>query len=765
MKIFESANRVGVVLFCFLIGTTVFGGFFASFSSVQAEASAIFTVNSPLDARDALLGDGLCADAEGNCTLRAAIQEANRTSTADTILLPSGLYTLTIPGQEEDNATTGDLDITNPLVISGTGPTAPIVDGNNLDRVFHILTDVTVEIIGLTIQHGYAGDEKKGGGVYNDGFFILSHSTITDNLATGFKGEGGGIYSSGPMWLLNSTVADNRTTGQEGYGGGIRSAAPLTVENSLILNNATTGIYGSGGGMYTNVRLVIRNSRISGNTTDAWNADGGGLFIHRNPTTIISSTFDHNGVGVSPGGATNGRGAGIYQFGDAPTPHMTILDSAFIANFADGNGAGLFAWGFVNITRTVFISNVVVNGSGGAIVAMYKKVNIWDSTFMYNSSLNGGAIHIRNNGILMVENSTITDNKGQNLGGGVDVSGSATIRNSVISRNSGFYGGGIYIISGALAVENSTLSNNIANGWGGGLYIGTSTNVSNTTISGNTAKYDGGGISTRASGITHLYNVTVVHNTADSDSNNNGNGGGVYAYNGNVHLYNTIIAQNNDLSADIRHPDCSETILSYGYSLVGDNTGCAFTPAVGDQIGTGSNPIDPLLGPLQDNGGPTFTHSPRLDSPAMDAGNPAAPGSGGTACTAADQRGAIRPLDGNSDGDPVCDIGAVEGDTPILSLTASNDSPTTLGDLTTLTAATSGGMNVSYQWNLGDGTLGEGEVITHLYPTAGVYTAVVTATNSVGQLTTTTLVVVESPTTTPYLIYLPGIFKAQNQSR
>ena len=74
----------------------------------------------------------------------------------------------------------------------------------------------------------------------------------------------------------------------------------------------------------------------------------------------------------------------------------------------------------------------------------------------------------------------------------------------------------------------------------------------------------------------------------------------------------------------------------------------------GDIVGTGASPADPLLGPLQDNGGPTFTHALQFGSPAIDKGNPATPGSGGTACEATDQRGAPRPAGA------ACDIGAYE---------------------------------------------------------------------------------------------------------
>ena len=81
----------------------------------------------------------------------------------------------------------------------------------------------------------------------------------------------------------------------------------------------------------------------------------------------------------------------------------------------------------------------------------------------------------------------------------------------------------------------------------------------------------------------------------------------------------------------------------------GDTIGCSFTPATGDLVN-----VDPMLGLLQDNGGPTLTHAILADSPAIDSGNPAVPGIGGAACPQTDQRGVLRPQGA------ACDIGAFE---------------------------------------------------------------------------------------------------------
>ena len=121
-----------------------------------------FTATSIADTVDANPGDGECADAGGNCTLRAAVMEANLSAGPDTIELLEDTYSLTIAGVDEDDAATGDLDLKGNLTINGASPKTTIIDAEqSSDRVFHILSAANVTFSGVTIRNG----NVLGGGI------------------------------------------------------------------------------------------------------------------------------------------------------------------------------------------------------------------------------------------------------------------------------------------------------------------------------------------------------------------------------------------------------------------------------------------------------------------------------------------------------------------------------------------------------------------------------------------------------------------------
>lgn len=227
-----------------------------------------------------------------------------------------------------------------------------------------------------------------------------------------------------------------------------------------------------------------------------------------------------------------------------------------------------------------------------------------------------------------------------NTGGGIyNAGGTLTLIGVNVGGNAAFYGGGIHNLNGTVMISNSTITDNWAVNGGGIAHSGTMT-IFNSTVSGNSAEGNSAGAGIKTSGTTNLNNVTITNNSADLG----GSGAGI---SGNANVKNTIIAGN---TADNGNPDCQGILNSQGYNLIQNTDGCTIN---GDTTGniTGQNANLDLL---EDNGGSTLTHALLPGSPAIDAGNPAAPGSGGNACEATDQRGISRPQ-GIS-----CDMGAYE---------------------------------------------------------------------------------------------------------
>ena len=264
------------------------------------------------------------------------------------------------------------------------------------------------------------------------------------------------------------------------------------------------------------------------------------------------------------------------------------------------------------------VFQVQLDGGGAATIA---------GLTITNGNANRGGGISNEFSMLTVSNCTISGNSAPDVfgvGGGIfnDVAFSnATLEvlNCTISGNSaGDNGGGIYNYGGSntatLKVINSTLSGNSAHFYGGGIYnlsaYGGSApaDILNSTFSGNTAGRFGGGIYNNAStgGSSPL---AVLHSTFSDNSAFGGPSGGIANFSGALQLGSTILNASSISNS-------SGTITSLGYNLSSDDGG-GFLTATGDQINT-----TPMLGPLQDNGGPIFTHALLTGSPAIDAGDP-----------------------------------------------------------------------------------------------------------------------------------------------
>ncbi len=209
----------------------------------QNSATLTLTVTKTGDS-----ADGAC---DGDCSLREAILVANANPGIDTIILPAGVYTLTLVGAGEDGASTGDLDILDSVVISGNGVTSPTIDGGGLDRVFHIVTSsAVVSLSNLIIRNGRAPDsDMGGGGILSQGILSLENVRLENNWAA----RGGGLRNSqGSVHLARSTVISNTA---ESEGGGIFSDGSLLVRDSWIASNQVPE--GHGGGIGSSEKALL----------------------------------------------------------------------------------------------------------------------------------------------------------------------------------------------------------------------------------------------------------------------------------------------------------------------------------------------------------------------------------------------------------------------------------------------------------------------------------------------------------------------------
>lgn len=271
-----------------------------------------------------------------------------------------------------------------------------------------------------------------------------------------------------------------------------------------------------------------------------------------------------------------------------------------------------------------------------------ERLNLLDLTLRNGGgNVDGGAIRTVT-GALLLRRTVLTGNSAWVLGGALLNNALAEIEDSTFDNNEASGRGGAISNepTGILGMDRSTVSNNRAN-LGAGINNRGEMTLYNVTVSQNTGSTGPGGIFNVRSLV--LNDVTVTRNANNGDTRAAGVGNEPGAF---LELSNTIVAGNENRGG----PDnCSGTLTSRGYNLFDDVTGCTLA---GDT--TGNQVAIARLGALADNGGPTRTHMPEATSPAVNAGNPAAPGSSLVACRTTDQRGVARPIGGR------CDIGAVE---------------------------------------------------------------------------------------------------------
>jgi len=560
----------------------------------------------------------------------------------------------------------GTTTVGNCLIAGNTAGAAPDADG--------LLTSAGGNIVGDTEGTSDSFDGDVSGleiaalidmTLQVNGGAIPTHSLLADSAAID-AGLGGAIPGG--------TLTDARGTGFDRVNGAAVDIGAYEVNVWTVDTTADTDDVDLNGVDQSPGTLSLREA-----VDLAFPGDRIGFGLAAGATITLDPAFEEivvqTNLGIFGPGASDLTISGGNQTQILYVPVVdadvvledVTLDSALDA---DRGGGALYSFGTVRMRNSV-VSNNAVTGFDGGGIHNRGMMTLSDVVLQDNNADNLGGAIVNWGGTLTLERCEVLDNEAVGLGGGVYnlLSGVLTVIDSQFTGNTtGANGGGIYnSTTGTATVTSSTLSDGEAASDGGGIANLGALTVTNSTVSGNVAGRNGGGIH-HGGGTMTLINSTISNNTGDTVANGFGEGGGLHRAAGTVSLHNTLVAGNFDTAdnagtGNIR-PDISGAVTSLGNNLVGNGTGTnGITNGTnGDIAGSGLNPVDPLIGPLADNGGLTRTHALLVQSPAIDGGDSTAfvemegddPGF--------DQRGIgfNRIIDGNGDEDASVDIGAFE---------------------------------------------------------------------------------------------------------
>jgi hypothetical protein len=633
------------------------GFLFTLSAAVAPAAAAVFTVANTDDA--------------GPGSLRQAILDSNASAGGNTIDATG--ITGTIDLATRLPAISADVDIAGPgadLLTVRRAATEPF-------RIFR--TEAVVSISGLRIADGL---DAGGGGIYNTGDLELTNCVVENNKAedpstdpllrvesggglynagtarltqctfsgngNGAFGEGGGVHtareallqandcvfvanrsengggglsnrSSGPVdapvedavKLFGCRIEAN-TAGFGGDGGGVSSFGSLRIERCDFLDNEAglAGFFGRGGGLACGPDsvLFVSDSRFLRNRS----GNLGGAAVLDSRAAFERCLFESNDTGdLTNPGLGSGEGGGVHASGD-----LRFIDCSVVGNRSAGSGGGMRLSGRYELVRCRITDNSAASffdygGGGLMLVSDFSGPigTISDCVIRANSATGSGGGLMVNLffGDLRLERCTIEGNHVRDDG----IPGNARIHN----------GGGVAVWDTTrLDIVECTIAGNTAAGAGGGCHLafGNSTlRLTNCTVTDNEAGTEGGGI---FRGVqfplggfpptpVELVNCTVAFNRADDA------GGGLLTFGGITRTENTVYARN---SAPLGR-EIAGVVTSLGHNLI-------LFPAGGSGYHTTDIfDVDPRLGPLADNGGPTRTRALRFGSPARNRASTAAP--------------------------------------------------------------------------------------------------------------------------------------------
>ncbi|MCW5828446.1 MAG: hypothetical protein KIT79_03925 [Deltaproteobacteria bacterium] len=531
MKINTTFGKM-LILFAFAIGMM---------AMPSVASAATFTVDSKLDTFDDDPGDGICDDGDGNCTLRAAIEEANASSGRDaiiigvtgTIVLSNGSFNCIVEGLKIIGPGSGvltiDVDETDDGPLFGfdsAGDPSDPCDGDdsgnggahdfvlkgltieNLDAwpaVYVANTDylnlIDLTVTNSNVEEGATDDYALAAFVAIDGSADLTDIVITDSTGTtvtdgsNCRAEGSGIAVAGEAGTVN--MMNITVTGLE----------LDTIGVNCAQDTGMAAISVTGG----NKKVTITNALIDSNTVtwqhnNSWREVGGpGIVINGadkdvtlDNVTVTNNTFLDANTGGNSSAEDRHGGAGLYIGSGSPT--VWVLDSYIGSNESEINGGGVLISG----GYTTFVNTTI---EGNSAVGHYEDQSDPDIG-------GGGGIFITGAPKRVdIIQSTIRDNTTENDGGGIHMRGASSTEQY-------------------LNILNSSIANNSAEGNGGGIhrYAGTATLI-HTTVDGNSAEGIGGGLSDyytnsdtppdgwprESRGISYLAN-SILSGSSDSDT-------------------------------------------------------------------------------------------------------------------------------------------------------------------------------------------------------------------------------------------------------
>lgn len=580
---------------------------------------------------------------DGPGSLRRAVEAANARGGEDIVAITArGTATLT----------SGQIDIDSNMVISGPGPNAFVVSGDDASRVFEVSGAAAATMRGLGVTAGSVrasdgGSTEAQGSDGGDGGG--AGSTGADASETGSPGalaSGAGIRNTGRLVLERVSVRANEVVAGDGGGSTARagnggSGGPLPGgDGGGATAEGGQGGAGLGGGIANGGDLLVRSSTVTANTVRGGRG-GGALAEGGDGGADFGGSGGQAVAQPSRGGAA--LAAGIENSGSLLIETSTVAGNRALGGdgsnaIADGGSGGNAGTGPGGPGGTA------VTDPGGA-----------------GGEATGGGLHVT--GTLRLDRATVRDNRttagdggsstaeGGDAGAssGMSVGGAGGAATASPGGSGGEAAAGAVENAGNVTLRNDTLVGNVAEpgtsgasssspgspSAGSGAVPGAPGGAASAGEGGAGGGAEGGGVRTAADHRTILRSSTITGNGAPDGSN---------LFNaGRVTPQNTVVA---DAAGS---PSCAGETVSQGFNLE-DGSSCGFDAA------TDRSRVDPRLGPLADNGGPTSTRAPLAGSPVSDGGR-----SGGLTT---DQRGKPRPHDRptvrNARGGDGSDIGAVE---------------------------------------------------------------------------------------------------------